>query len=223
MAYSVVIYDMGTLAVNDGRTLSLFIQTFFIALFVGSILFFFMYKLIEYPYTEINRQLDAALKEENQQIELNFQFPAVQTLIANISSALSRMGSSNPMDNLENQFVADRSQEMGNIIQLMGFPALAIQANDQSIAALNSNFEEKTGLASSDLLYGNLGGITDQSLKLSLEDLFERVMATPEQMAANELEFNGIKHEIMAQAVLGNNEVSYIVIVILPMDEEAVA
>ncbi|MCB9027220.1 MAG: FHA domain-containing protein [Bdellovibrionaceae bacterium] len=220
-AYAVVVYDMGTLAVDDGRTISLFIQTFFIAVIVGSILFFFLYKLIQYPIVSINKQLDRALRDGTQQLQLNYQFPVIQELIANIGSALSRIGSGSVSDIPEQDFETDRNQEMANLVQLIGFPAMAVQAIDQSIAAINSAFEEKTGLPSSEYLYGNVNNINDQSLKLSIEDLIERVNKIPDQMATNELEFNGVKHEIIAQGVQGSKKLSYILFVILPASEDS--
>lgn len=216
MAYAVVVYDMGTLAVDDGQTLSLFIQTFIIALIVGTILFYFLYKLVEYPYSILNKQLDLALKEGGQQIQLSYQFPAAQELVSNIGSALSRIHGVGPSS--EEIFEADRSQEMSNLIQLIGFPAMAISADDKIISALNESFEEKVGIQNRDLLYGSVSSINDQSLKLSLEDLIERVIQNPEQMATNELEFSGTKHEIVAQAINGNKNIAYILFVILPAE-----
>lgn len=62
-AHAVVIYDMGALAFDDGRTLSLFIQTLFIALLIGAVLFFFLYKIVERPIIALNEQLNIALKD----------------------------------------------------------------------------------------------------------------------------------------------------------------
>jgi uncharacterized protein YpmB len=216
MAFAVVLYDMGSLAVDDGKTLSLFIQTFFIAVIVGSILFFFLYKLVEYPYKNINKQLDQLLKEGGQQIHLNYQFPVVQDLISNIGSALSRVGQ-NSESGVEN-FEVDRSQEMGQLVQLVGFPAMAILPEDKTVSAVNESFLEKVGLQSHDILYGSIQNISDQSLKLSLEDLVGRIHNQPEVMATNELEFSGVQHEIMALPIMGHKKVAYILIVILPAE-----
>ena len=221
VAYAVVIYDMGTLAVDDGRTLSLFIQTFFIALIVGSLLFFFLYKLFQYPILSINQQLDKALRDGTQHIQLNFQFPAIQDLIANIGSALSRIQSGGSGNLEQHNYEADRSHEMTNLVQLVGFPAMAVQLSDRSIAAINASFEEKTGLASHEYLYSNVSNIADQSLKLSIEDLIDRLTQNNEPTATNELEFGGIRNEIVAQGVMGNQQLSYILFVILPASEEA--
>ena len=61
-AYAVVKYKMGNVALGDERTMSLFIQTLFIALIVGLLLFYFLYQVIDYPIRDLNDQLDTALK-----------------------------------------------------------------------------------------------------------------------------------------------------------------
>ncbi len=51
--WAVVLYDMSALAVDNGRVLSLFITTLFISLLLGLLLFYFLYKVIEYPIADI--------------------------------------------------------------------------------------------------------------------------------------------------------------------------
>ena len=58
VAFAVVIYDISVLAMDDGIIISLFMQNLLIATLFGAVLFFFMYKLIEFPVSSLNRQLD---------------------------------------------------------------------------------------------------------------------------------------------------------------------
>lgn len=218
MAYSVVIYNMGSLAIDNGKTFSLFIQTFFIALIVGFIFFFFLYKLIEHPIRTANSQLDAALKDGHGDLNIKFQFSAFQDLCSNIMSALSRIGGASDSDQ-PMAFEADRNIEMTNIIELIGFPALAVSAHDNIISAINHAFEERVGLNGSDLLHANVESINDQALKLNVQDLLERVSQQPDQMATNELEFSGENYQVAAQAVYGTQSVAYFLIVLLPVME----
>ncbi len=215
-AYAVVIYDMGTLAVDDGRTLSLFIQTFVIALIVGGLLFFFMYKLIEFPLSSVNNQLSTALREGQTQVQSKYLFPALQTLITNINSSLHRMGQSNPQESHVNE--RDRHSEMSNLVELMGFGAIAVSANSQVITAVNPAFEQSTGLSVSQLQHGSLTQIPDQSLKKSLVDLVERLQNAPDQMATNDLEFSGRNYQVAGQAVFGAEKVAYFLFVLVPVE-----
>ncbi|MCB0365705.1 MAG: FHA domain-containing protein [Bdellovibrionaceae bacterium] len=213
-AYAAVIYNMGSLAVDDSRTLSLFIQTFFIALIVGSILFFFLYKAIEFPIRSLNVQLDRALKENRDDLKTSYLFPPLQKLVSNINSALSRMGGDDMGGGRAMEY--DRSSELSNLVQLVGFGCMGITAHDNTIQAVNPEFESRTGMHSQDLVFQTVDKINDQALRLNIADLIERCTQTPYQIATNSLEISGETYEIAAQAVHGSENVSYFLITLLP-------
>ncbi len=216
-AYAVVEYNMGQLAVSDSKTISLFVQTLFIALVTGAILFLIMYKVITRPIIDINRQLDQALTESGSEITSSYQFKELQSLISNINSSLSRAFSGDNSDDSANPHVFyDRSSEMDNMVQVIGFPAIAIQASDKTITAINVGFEEKTNHSIPDLLYGELDKILDQALRLSIVDLIETVAQAPDKMATNQLDINGESFDITAHGIYGTNELAYYIIVLLP-------
>lgn len=217
-AHATVIYDMGSLAVDDGRTISLFIQTLFIALCVGVIIFFFMYKLIEFPIRNLNEQLDVALRERHDSLSTNYKFPSLQKLVAKINSALSRIQSDIGNDEHE-QMVYDRNPEMANIIQLIGFPAIAISSEDNNIYSVNPAFEERTGIDANNLLHGPIEKIPDQALKLSIEDLVQKAVSQPDHLSSNELEISGYNYEVAIQAVYGTKDIAYYIVVLLPVEE----
>lgn len=216
-AHAVIIYDMGALAIDDGRTLSLFIQTLFIALLMGAVLFFFLYKIIERPITALNEQLNLALKEGRDDLSTPFQFPALQSMVSNINSALNRAmsgGSNQAVQPMER----DRNLEMMHVVELMGFPAMAISFPDRMIRAINPAFEEKTGLNSMQILNVSVDKTSDQALKLSMQDLISRVEAQPEQIASNNLEFGGIDCQLVVKAIFGSQNIAYFLFVIVPGD-----
>ncbi|MGE0527828.1 MAG: FHA domain-containing protein, partial [Bdellovibrionales bacterium] len=66
--WAVIQYDMSALAVDNAQILSLFISTLFIALLLGGMLFYFLYKVVEYPIRSMNLQLDVALKEGHETV-----------------------------------------------------------------------------------------------------------------------------------------------------------
>lgn len=215
--WAVVIYDMGSLAVDNGRILSLFITTLFIALILGGILYYFQYKVIEYPIASMNKQLDVALKEGTDTLHVTYQFPAMQLLASNVSSALTRAvnggdGSANANRPLDH----DRNREIQNLVELMGFAALGIRAADLSIAAVNQAFETRIGSPAATLTTMNVNELSDQALKLSIKDLLERVDANPDEMATNELEFSGLSFNVVAQGIYGTQKVAYYLVVLLP-------
>lgn len=216
-ADAVVFYDMGSIAVDNSQVISLFISTLFIALLVGSVLFYFLYKIVEFPFRSLNSQLDSALKEGRDTVQVNYRFPAVQTLANNVSSALTRAlnGTQDSGKVLEH----DRNREIANLIELVGFAAMGVYAHDVSIAAVNQSFEQRIGMPAAQLTSMTINEISDQALKLSIKDLIERVDANPDEMATNELEFGGTDFQVVAQAIFGTSKVAYYLIVLLPAEE----
>lgn len=218
--WAVVIYDMGSLAVDNGRILSLFITTLFIALILGAILYYFLYKVIEYPIASMNKQLDVALKEGTDTLQVSYQFPAMQLLASNVSSALTRAANgSDGGANAGRVLDHDRNREIQNLVELMGFAALGVRAADLSIAAVNQAFEARVGSTAANLTTTTVNEISDQALKLSIKDLLERVDANPDELATNQLEFSGSSFNVVAQGIYGSQKVAYYLVVLLPAEE----
>lgn len=221
-AFAVVVYKMGKVAVNNKSILSLFIQTLFIAILLGGVLFFFLYKIIDHPIQHLNSQLDEALKESNDHLEINYQYPSLQKLISNINTSLNRASSASGLDDM-NQFnmnAADRMQEMEHVTNLIGFPALAIHNESRLITAMNMAMEEKINMSALELMQAPIDKLLDQAFKESIHFLIEQCEAQPNDIHSNQLEFSGLTHEVTAKAIYGEKEISYFVIVILPMAEE---
>ncbi len=221
-AWAVVFYDMGSLAVDNSQVLSLFITTLFISMLLGLVLFYFLYKIVEHPIRTMNVQLDAALKDGHETVQINYMFPAMQLLASNVSSALSRaLSGSGPDNNSSRALEHDRNREIGNLVELIGFAAMGVRAADLSIAAVNQAFESRIGLSSAQLSTLTLNELSDQALKLSIKDLIERVDKSPDDIASNDLEFNGLSFQVVSQAIFGTSKIAYYLIVLLPKDNEA--
>jgi hypothetical protein len=141
-AYAVVIYDMSTLAVDDGQTFSLFVQTLVIALLVGALVFFFLYKIILKPITDLNGQVSSALREGHGAISASYQFPELIELSSNIQSLVAR-GSQGGGFGSVNSYEHERSFEATGLVQLVGFPALAVRRSNQEVLVMNSHFQEQ--------------------------------------------------------------------------------
>lgn len=212
-AHAVVVYNMGALAVDDGRTLSLFIQILFIATLLGGLLFFFMYKVILEPITNLNNQLNLALREtgRSSQINATYRFPELQALMANINSLISR-GDGNFAGNNLQSFEVDRTPEMQNIVNLVGFPAITVRANDRTISSENEHFISQVATTGS-WIHLPVDKISDQALKLNIQNLLERVVAEPSKLVTDQLEIANQNFDISAQGILGPKELAYVLIV----------
>lgn len=212
--YAMVLYNVDTRMMDFNRTLSLFVQTLALSLIVALILYFFVSRLISYPLRVLNRQVDLYLRDGNAQLESKLKFPILQKLYSNLNSALNRQGGSAGQS--EEVYERDRNYEMQNLVELIGYPAVAIRASDEVITAFNPGFEERTGL--NQIQGTSVFNITDQSLKLSLRDLIDQIKVTPDQIVSNQLEFSGDTFELAMQAIHGSQEISYYIISFIPVE-----
>ena len=206
-AHAVVFYDIKAQMTEPGRLISLFVTTLLIALFIGALIYFLLMKVIEQPLYQLNKQLDSALKEGQRNIDLEFQFPILQTIKDNLNSALSRVQNSNGPSVVA--FNVDRGQECLQLVSLCGFPAMGIMLHDQNIAAINEEFEKITGVSGNQMLHQSFVNIHDQALRLSIKDLLERIQNNPTDIATNDIEFGGAGYQLAAKAVAGSDGPAY--------------
>ncbi len=219
-AYAVVLYDIGTLAFGNKRTISLLIQTFFIASVLGFLIFFFLYKMIEFPIVSVGRQLDSALKDENLDVKTDYQFPPLQQLVNNINTALSRI--SVEQENSQNSAEYDRQTEMNQLIEMIGYPTLGVDMSSMRVEAVSAHFDE-TGVSAERIIHHLIEEIEDQALKLNLIGLIEKVTQHPYEIASDKLEFSGVEFQLSAKGIYGKDSLSYILISFVPMNEEEAA
>lgn len=203
-SHAVILYDMGSLAVDTGRTIALFIQVLAIAILVGSALFFFIYKLVEFPIVEINRQIDLGLKDGQTNARLAFLFPPIQDLIANVNTALSRAAQAKPTDGAP----TDRTMEASQLVENYPAAALAIDKN-LAVISMNLAFEELVGLRLSQVQGQNYASLNDQALILNLKDLIEQSQNSGFNVVTGQLEFSGRSTKIVLQPIQEDHGVNY--------------
>ncbi len=220
IAYSVVIYNMGALVVDNNQTTSLIVQSLALALIIGSLMFFFMYRMIVFPFESIDEQLNQALKDSSKGISNSYQFPALQSICSNINNLLERVHTNQDAMSSSPQVTVNRQHEMNNLVELVGFACLCIQVETSSIVAMNSAFEQQTGLSSEYVLHQNIEDVGDMSLKQQLQNVSEQVTQDPSQIYTDHLEFNNTSFQVTAQGVYGNHTVVYILVAFIPETEE---
>ena len=216
-AYSVVIYDIGALAYGNKRTISLLVQTCFIAVVLGILIFFFLYKMIEFPISSLNKQLSAALTDESLSVETKYDFLPLQNLTSNINSALSRISAAQEIQNTSEY---DRITEMNHMIEMIGYPTLGIEMESSKIMGASAHFEEETGVSTERILNTNIQDIDDQALKLNLSNLMEKIQKHPYEIASDSLEFSGVEFQLSAKGIYGKEGVAYILVSFISMDQE---
>lgn len=161
-AYAVVIYDMGGLALDEKRTLALFIQTLMISLILGFIFYSILVRLLDVPIIKLNRVIDEALKGNHSDAKVDIQHFAIQDLVTNINTLLSRIQRPDLHAGPESKTV-----EAQNIIYLMSNAALAISPSLE-VLAVNNSFEKLLGIAGATLLNRSISHLSNENLKNSI-------------------------------------------------------
>lgn len=213
-AHAIILYDMGSLAVDTGRTVGLFIQVLAIAMAIGALLFFFIYKLVEFPILQINKQIDQGLKDSTTNTQVSYIFPPLQDLISNINTALGRAAQASP----DTTAPSDRTMEASQLVE--NYPGAAI-AIDKSMAiiSINLGFEELVGLRLSQVQGQRYESLNDQALILNLKDLLDQSQANGFNVITGQIEFNGRNNKIILQPIQADQGVSYFFITFQSADQ----
>jgi hypothetical protein len=217
-AYAVVLYDVGTLAFDNGKYLSLFFQTLIISCLVGYVIFYIMYKLIEDPIKKLNSQLDEALRTKNEHLESEYRFLALQALAGNISSLLTRYIHGEGQGGM---VTGSKDQEAFHLSQMMNVPCLVI-SEDGKILAMNQDFASLVHGDPASFVGQGLHQLPDPALVQNVTGLCQGVK-TNQSMQQDTLEFSGHAYSIRCAGVYTGNEVSYYIVTLSAVSGEAAA
>ncbi|MCY4320912.1 MAG: FHA domain-containing protein [Bdellovibrionaceae bacterium] len=224
-AYSVVTYNMESLIVGAKKVLSLVIQTFLIAFIISLILYFFLINLIEFPIKSVNYQLEKALKDDKApSISLNYQSQVLLDLCNHLNSALNQI-SLNKMIQSQNEgeevLFVNRQNEMNNLVEVIGFPSMAINIKEETIASLNSNWTDQIGF--SEILHQPISEISNSVLREHLMNLIDQGRGQSEEIAFGEISLNQMSLQSTCQFVKDQQELAYAIITFMPAEVEGVA
>ncbi len=210
VAYAIIIYDLSAVGVRTEQTLSLFVETFAIALFFGFLLFFVLMKIIEHPLANLNEQLDTALREGRDDVSTKYDFPILKHLVTNIGSTLTRLGSAGGGDTPQVNF-QQRHNEAIHLVSLIDNPAIAISAIDSKIISSNDSFEKLIG---SNLVLAGLliTELSDPALKQNIIQMINELRGQPEEKVLGQIPFEGIEHTLSGRAIFALNEPVYYII-----------
>ena len=224
VAYSVVLYDTGSLAVGGAKILSLLIQNLFIACVLGLIVFFLLINLIEFPIRSISHQLNEALKNnKSSAISTSYQSSILKELCSHINSALNQLSLNQILKTTDVEEEVDntdvnRQSEMNNLVEIVGFPCLSINLADETIASINSNFTEQIGF--NDILHSPISDIGDSDLKEHLQMLIGQGHANPEELSFGEINIKNMTVQTTCQFIMGKKDPAYAIITFMNAEEE---
>jgi len=198
------------------------IQILLITMIAGGILYFFLYKVITKPLYDLNEAINVALKDGNNNVELETPTPIFQQLVSNINSALSRMGQD------ESQGIqvdlGDKNMEAAELVDMFPVAAIAISPENEMIIAHNDLIQEHPLFDDSNIKDKFLEDLTDSSLIDNIKDLLQKAADNPNQKHSNSLPSgNGIKFEISIKSIQELGTISYYLISFTEIydDEEA--
>ena len=222
-AYSVVIYDIASLAVGTKQIASLLIQTLLITCAIGFLLFFFLINLIEFPIKSVNKQLSRALKDEKApSLSISYRSQILVELCSHINSALNQLSLNRMLNKKETDSVEggeiNRQNEMNNLVEIVGFPSLSLNMEEETVASLNSNFMDQIGF--SDILHQPLSEISDSNLKDHLLDLLEQGKSNPQEIVFSEINLNQMKLQSTCQFIMGKNSPAFAIVTFMSSESE---
>lgn len=216
-AHVIVIYDVSSLALDEGLVISLFMQTLLLSFLVGGIIFYFMFKIIDYPIKNLNDSLDKAMRDKRDDLSLKFNFPSLQNLISNINSLLTRNLTSD-FESIKNGGSVNKHAEAENISQLVGYPCL-LMSGEGLIMASNHPFDQLTRSSIQQMQGRSLDVISDIALKQNIESLISKSKDMPQMIHRDHLEFSGHNFLLSCSASVSNSGIDYFLVVVSPIEE----
>ncbi|MGK5082909.1 FHA domain-containing protein [Bdellovibrionota bacterium FG-1] len=173
---------------------------------LGGVILLILYKLTLKPLTQLNEDMDKALKGEMGQVTHEFKFEELNPLWDIINSALQRipqgggggdgllggMGG-NAQQSVEDFVVAFRM--LGGVSKL----GLLVCDSDRNIIYINTLFEDMSGIRSDHALGQPIAAVArDQSIGPFFNDIFDRASGGE---AAEDYDFSGVTYQCRAVAV----------------------
>ena len=218
-AYAIILYNMDRVALDIPRTLSLIIQILVITMLAGAILYFLLYRVITKPLHDLNSEINLALKEGVNTIEIQNPTPIFQNLVSNINSALSRM--SQESEGKIQVDIGDKTMEASELVELFPIPAIAISPENEMILAQNELLDNHPLFDEGYIRDKYVDDLTDSSLVETLKDLLEKAKDNPNQKHTNNIPASsGEQFEVSIKSIQEMKQISYHLICFTEVYEE---
>lgn len=199
--HAIVYYDISSLGVDEGRVISLFMQTLVIASILGFFIYFIFARLIQYPLNALNKQIDQALREKTDRTEVPFDYPEFQKVVANVNLILNRMW--NGLGEEANApLKQNRDLEFMNLVEILTQPAVVISGQGL-LVAVNEQFEQLSQMNKESLVQNHFSMITDQALSQNIEALIIKAKESPYEKHTDIIPFSQFECAISILTSLG--------------------
>ena len=191
-AHVIVAYRPEVLKFNDERVFGLFIQVLFIGFLVGWLLFFSLYKVVEYLFRHIYQELEKAVRSGAEQIEFQHKLPVLEELVTLINQVLifAREGQTK-QDKNSASGVMQRTFQLRQLCDLIPYPSLLV-ATSGTIDHVNLAFRSLMDLPlEPGTVQTTIYQIPDQAVQKNFEFILKSSSEHPEQPVHDELEIAG--------------------------------
>ncbi len=200
--HAIVYYDVSGLGVDQGRVVSLFMQTLIISSVLGGLLFFIFSRLVQHPIHALNTQIDQALREKSDRTEVLFDYPEFQKLVTNVNLLLNRVW--NGLSETETPTVQNRDLEYIQLVDLVTQPMVVLNSSG-NILALNASFEQIAQTTKDALIQQHYSSITDPALMQNIEALVTKSQGSPYEVHSDKIPFSQFECTISVQASLNSS------------------
>lgn len=218
-AHAVIFYNMEKSAIDAEQALSLYIQSTLVALLLGGVLYFFLFRLIQHPAKVLNEQLDEILAGERHDLHLEFKNRELVHLSTQINSLLARSTIDSKDGALPESWVS-KDQEAQKICDLTGWASLAFDPTSSQFIACNDSFLD-LGFSNGTPVGQGVENLLDPALKESLKELLVQLDQGALQ-ASHNLPLQGHEMlEVRAQKIHlgGGQDQDFVVVVFLPIED----
>ena len=217
--HAIVNYDISVLNFDNGKMVSLFMQTLVISAVLGMILYFLFARLIEFPIKNLNQQIDKALLEKSDRTEVAFDYPVFQQLVSNVNTILNRAWSATGSVEAQPKPQQNKDLEFSNLVEMISHSAIVVDT-EQRVIAVNSKFEELSQTSKEIILNQSYQGITDNALVQNMDSLIARAIQSPYEKQVDRIPFSQFECEVFCQTFLNaNGEPQYFVLTLMQVNE----
>ena len=185
--HSIVYYDVGFLAVDENRVMSLFMQTLIVASLIGLLVYFIFVRLSLYPIRKLNDEIVYALREKTDTTKVEVEDPQIQSLVTQVNFLLSRSNAFSDQDSaaVDPQAAALQFTHLAQLVS----DAVLIFNGDLNVIAINPAFSEIGQVTEDQILNQSIDTLSDGSLVQSLKELMVLAQESSQQIHAKELHF----------------------------------
>lgn len=193
--FVIVSYRPDVLKFNDERVFSLFIQVIFIGLVAGAVLFFLLYKAIEFLFQKLFEAIDQAVRDGYTQIQFPYRIQLIDNLLTLVNTLLSQKGDGNSP---HSDSSGERLIQLKNLCDLIPFPALILLPDGQ-IEHVNKAFQMLMEINQPLMGKPTIYQIPDQALQKNFDNILKSSQQNPTQVIEDEIELSGNNFVIVGQ------------------------